>query len=105
MQKLKQGDEVIVNTGKDKGKIGRISKFPDNAKVIVEGVNLVKKHQRGNPNTGVSGGIVEKEMPIHISNIAIFNPKTKKSDRVGFVVSDSGEKFRVFKSTKEVIKD
>lgn len=103
MQKLKQGDEVIVSTGKDKGKIGRILKFVDGSRVVIDGVNLVKKHQRGNPTLGVSGGIVEKSMPIHVSNVAIFNPKTKKGDRVGFVSSETGSKVRVFKSTKEAI--
>ena len=103
MQKLKQGDEVIVSTGKDKGKIGRIVKFVDASKLVIDGVNLVKKHQRGNPTLGVNGGIVEKSMPIHVSNVAIFNPKTKKGDRVGFIVSETGSKIRIFKSTKEVI--
>lgn len=102
MQKIKQGDEVIVITGKDKGKLGKILKIDGN-KVLVEGINRVKKHQRGNPNLGVSGGIVEKDLPINISNIALYNPKTKKADRVGFRLLDDGKKVRVFKSNNEVI--
>lgn len=102
MQKIKQGDEVIVIIGKDKGKIGRVSKLIDR-KVIVEGINAVKKHQRGNPNMGLSGGIVEKNMPLDISNIAMYNPKTKKADRVGFKIQEDGNKVRFFKSTNEII--
>ncbi len=105
MQKIKQGDEVIVCVGREKGKLGRISKVLENGRVLVDGVNLVKKHQRGNPNLGISGGIVDKNMPIHISNIAIFNPKTKKADRVGFRLEADGKKVRFFKSTKEAIGD
>ena len=102
MQKLKQGDEVVVVIGKDKGKLGKISKI-DGQRVLVEGINRVKKHQRGNPNLGVAGGIVEKEMPVDISNIAIYNPKTKKADRVGFKFLDDGKKVRIFKSTNEIV--
>jgi large subunit ribosomal protein L24 len=103
MQKIKQGDEVIVIVGKDKGKLGKVSKILAEKKVLVEGVNLVKKHQRGNPNLGISGGIVDKNMPIDISNVALFNPKTKKADRVGFRTLDDGKKVRFFKSTNEVV--
>ena len=103
MQKIRQGDEVIVRTGKDKGKRGKVVKVLQNNKVLVEGINRVKKHQRGNPNTGVTGGIVDKDMPIHISNIGLYNPETFKADRVGFRFLEDGKKVRYFKSTKEVV--
>ena len=102
MQKLKQGDEVIVLIGKDKGKRGRISQFL-NEKIMVEGVNRVKKHQKPNPNAGVQGGIIEKEMPIHKSNVALYNAATKKADKVGFKTLDDGKKVRYFKSNNEII--
>ena len=102
MQKLKQGDEVIVLIGKDKGKRGRISQFL-NDKILVEGVNRVKKHQKPNPNAGVQGGIIEKEMPIHKSNVALYNAATKKADKVGFKTLDDGKKVRYFKSNNEII--
>ena len=102
MQKLKQGDEIVVIVGKDKGKQGKVAKIIGN-KVLVEGINTVKKHQRGNPNLGISGGIVEKSMPLDISNIALYNPKTKKADRVGFKYLEDGEKVRYFKATGEVV--
>jgi len=103
MQKLKQGDEIVVITGKDKGKIGKINKFVSDDKVLVEGINKVKKHQKGNPNAGLSGGIVDKEMPINISNVAMYNPKTKKADRIGIKTLDDGKKVRFFKSTNELV--
>jgi len=104
MQKIKQGDEVIVLTGKDKGKQGKVTKiFNEEKKVLVQGVNVAKKHQRGNPNAGVAGGIIEKEMPIHISNVALYNPETQKADRVGFKFLEDGKKVRYFKSTNEVV--
>ncbi|MGY6276259.1 50S ribosomal protein L24 [Methylomonas sp. MgM2] len=103
MQKIRQGDEVIVIVGKDKGKLGKVSKILHNNKVLVEGINTVKKHQRGNPNQGVSGGIVDKDMPIDISNVALYNPKTKKADRVGFRTLEDGKKVRFFKSNNEVV--
>ena len=102
MQKLKQGDEVIVLIGKDKGKRGRISQFL-NEKIMVEGVNRVKKHQKPNPNAGVQGGIIEKEMPIHKSNVALYNAATKKADKVGFKTLDDGKIVRYFKSNNEII--
>lgn len=102
MQKLKQGDEVVVIVGKDKGKLGKIVKL-DGRKVLVNGISRVKKHQRGNSSLGVSGGIIEKDMPIDASNVAIYNPKTKKADRVGFRILDDGKKVRVFKSTNDVV--
>jgi large subunit ribosomal protein L24 len=103
MNKLKQGDKVIVLTGKDKGKQGKILKIVDESRVVVEGINRAKKHMRGNPTTGEQGGIVDKDMPIHISNVALFNPETKKADRVGFKFLEDGKKVRYFKSNNEVI--
>ncbi len=102
MLRIKQGDEVIVIAGKDKGKQGKVTKIIGN-KVLVQGINMAKKHQRGNPNTGVSGGIIEKEMPIHISNVGLYNPETQKADRVGFKSLEDGKKVRYFKSTNEVV--
>jgi len=102
MQKIKQGDEVIVLVGKDRGKQGKVTKILEKNKVLVDGINKVKKHQKGNPNLGISGGIVEKDMPIDVSNIALYNPKTKKADRVGFRIDD-GKKVRFFKSTNEIV--
>ncbi len=101
MRKIKKDDEVIVITGKDKGKRGKVRKILGE-RVLVAGVNMVKKHQRANPQAGVAGGIIEKEAAIQISNIAIFNPNTSKADRVGFKVED-GKKVRIFKSSGEVI--
>jgi large subunit ribosomal protein L24 len=103
MQKIKQGDEVIVRTGKDKGKSGRVSKVLKDNKVLVEGINQVKKSQKPNPNAGVSGGIVVKDMPINVSNVGLYNPETKKADRVGFKFLEDGKKVRYFKSTNEVV--
>lgn len=103
MRKLRKGDDVIVITGKDKGKRGTISKINSDDRVIVQGINLVKKHQKPNPSTGTSGGIIDKEMPIHISNIAIYNLTTKKPDRVSFKINDENEKIRIFKSTGDAI--
>lgn len=106
MRKLIKGDEVVVIAGKDKGKRGKITKvvFDEKKgdKFYVSGVNMVKKHQKPNPQLNVAGGIVEKEAPIAASNVAIFNPETSKGDRVGFEVKD-GKKVRIFKSTKKVI--
>jgi large subunit ribosomal protein L24 len=103
MQKIKQNDEVIVIVGKDKGKQGKVTKILENNKILVEGINKAKKHQKGNPNLGVSGGIIEKDMPIDVSNVALYNPKTKKADRVGFRFLEDGKKVRYFKSTNEVV--
>ena len=103
MQRIKQGDEVIVRTGKDKGKSGRVSRVLKDNKVLVEGINQVKKNQKPNPNAGVSGGIVVKDMPINISNVGLYNPETKKADRVGFKFLEDGKKVRYFKSTNEVV--
>ena len=103
MNKLKKGDEVIVLTGKDKGKRGAIAQVVSDDRVLIDGVNVAKKHQKPNPNAGVAGGIVDKEMPIHISNVAIFNSANGKADRVGIKTLDDGRKVRVFKSTGEVV--
>jgi len=103
MQKLKKGDEVIVLVGKDNGKTGKILNVIEGSKVLVEGINRVKKHTKGNPNAGVQGGIIDKDMPISISNVALYNPETKKADRVGFKFLDDGKKVRYFKSTNEVV--
>jgi large subunit ribosomal protein L24 len=98
MSKIRKGDDVVVIAGKDKGKRGTVLERYDIDHVIVEGVNRVKKHEKPNPLKGNQGGIVEKEMPIQISNIALFNPATKKACRVGFKVLEDGRKVRVFKS-------
>jgi len=103
MQKIKKNDEVIVLTGRDKGKRGKVNRVLIDDRLIVAGVQMVKKHQKPNPQMGVAGGIVEKEAPIHVSNIAIYNPETKKADRVGFKLLENGEKVRVFKSNGETI--
>ncbi len=102
MLKIKRDDEVIVLAGKDKGKRGKVRKVLSDNRVVVSGVNMVKKHTRPNPQLGVAGGIVEKEAPIQVSNIAIFNPETGKADRVGFKV-EGDTKVRIFKSSGEAI--
>jgi len=103
MNKIRKGDEVVVITGKDAGKRGTVLQILANDKVVVEGVNVAKKHQKPNPVRGVAGGIVDKTMPIHVSNVALFNPATQKADRVGFKLLDDGKKVRVFKSNGEVV--
>ncbi len=103
MEKIRKGDEVVVVTGKDKGRRGSVLRRVDADHVVVEGVNRAKKHVKPNPVQGVAGGIVDKDMPIHISNVALFNPATKKADRVGFKVLDDGRKVRVFKSNGELV--
>jgi large subunit ribosomal protein L24 len=101
--KIRRDDEIIVLAGKDKGKQGKVVKvLPASSRVVVEGVNLIKKHQKPNPQLGVTGGIVEKEASIHVSNVAIFNPATGKADRVGFRIEDE-KKVRFFKSNGQVI--
>jgi large subunit ribosomal protein L24 len=102
MRKIKSNDEVIVISGKDKGKRGTVSRLIGENKLIVSGINIVKRHTKPNPNAGISGGIVEKEAAMDSSNVAIFNPETSKPDRVGFLVED-GQKKRVYKSTNKVI--
>jgi large subunit ribosomal protein L24 len=103
MRKIKKGDDVIVITGKDKGKRGTVLRVVDLGHVLVEGANRVKKHQRPNPMKGATGGIVDKEMPLHLSNVAIFNPNTKKADRIGIRLLDDRRRVRCFKSNGEVI--
>jgi len=103
MNKIRTGDEVIVLTGKDRGRRGSVLRRVDDERLVVEGVNRVKKHVRPNPMKGEVGGIVEKEMPIHVSNVALFNPATQKGDRVGVKVLEDGKKVRVFKSNGEQV--
>ena len=102
MMKIKQNDEVIIIAGKDKGSIGTVTKILG-SKLIVEGFNLAKKHVRPNPQAGIEGGIEEKEMPLNASNVAIYNPTTKKADRIGVRVNDKGIKERFFKSSGEAV--
>lgn len=103
MRKIKKGDDVIVLTGKDKGSRGTVVTVRSDDRIVVENINMAKKHQKPNPNLGVAGGIVQIEMPMQVSNVAIYNPKTKKADRVGFKILDDGRKVRIFKSDNEVI--
>ena len=98
MNKIRKGDEVIVTTGKDKGRRGTVLQVFEDDRVLVEGVNLAKKHVKPNPNIGEQGGIQDKAMPLDISNVLVFNPKSKKGERVGFRVEEDGTKVRVFKS-------
>jgi large subunit ribosomal protein L24 len=102
MLKIKGDDEVIILAGKDKGKRGKVRKVMDDNRLLVGGVNMIKKHTKPNPQAGVAGGIVEKEAPIQLSNVAIFNPQTSKADRVGFKV-EGDTKIRIFKSNGEAI--
>ena len=104
MNKIRKGDEVIVIAGRDKGKRGTVVQRADEERLVVEGINLVKKHAKPNPMKGIAGGIVDKTMPIHQSNVAIFNAATGKADRVGVKVTEDGKKVRVFKSSGEEIK-
>ncbi len=103
MQKIKKGDDIIVLAGKDKGKRGVVLKVIENKKVLVENINIARKHVKANPNAGEQGGIVDKEMPLDISNVAIFNAATGKADRVGFKFLEDGKKVRYFKSNSEVV--
>jgi large subunit ribosomal protein L24 len=103
MQRIKKGDEVVVISGRDKGKRGTVLRRVDAEHLVIEGVNRVKKHQRPNPMKGVTGGIVDKDLPIHVSNIALFNPATKKADRAGIKQLDDGRKVRVFKANGEQV--
>lgn len=104
MRKLRKGDEVVVLAGKDKGKRGVVLKvIQDLEKIVVENINMVKRHTKGNPAQGTPGGIVEKEMPLHVSNVAIWNPVSDKADRVGIKMLKDGQKVRFFKSNDEVV--
>jgi large subunit ribosomal protein L24 len=103
MKKIRKGDDVVVITGKDKGRRGTVLKaYPDN-RVLVQNINMVKKHQKPNPNMGRTGGIIEKEMPVDVSNVMLFNPATTKGDRVSFKTLEDGRKVRVFRSNGEVV--
>ncbi|MBT8119749.1 MAG: 50S ribosomal protein L24 [Gammaproteobacteria bacterium] len=102
MKRIKKGDQVIVIAGKDKGRQGTVLKVADDS-ILIEAVNMVKKHTKANPMAGVEGGIVEKEMPMDISNVMLFNPMTNKGDRVGFKMLEDGRKVRYFKSNGEVV--
>ena len=103
MNKIRKGDQVVVLTGKDKGKRGSVLRvFPDD-RVLVENINVVKKHTRPNPNLNVTGGIIDKEMPIHVSNVAVYNTAAGKGERIGFKTLEDGRKVRVFKSSGEVV--
>ncbi len=103
MNKIRKGDDVVVTAGRDKGKRGTVLRRVDGDHLVVEGVNRLKKHVRPNPAKGVTGGIVDKDMPINVSNVALYNPQTKKGDRVGVKVLDNGRKVRVFKSNGEMV--
>jgi large subunit ribosomal protein L24 len=103
MKRIKQGDEVVVISGKDKGRRGTVLKVYPDDRVLIENINIAKKHQRPNPNAGVAGGIIEKEMPIDISNVMIFNPATSKGDRIGIRLLEDGRRVRYFKSNDEVV--
>ena len=103
MDKIRKGDEIVVIAGKDKGKRGAVAVRVDAEHVVVEGVNRAKKHVKPNPVKGVVGGKVDKDMPLHVSNISLYNPTTQKADRVGFKLLEDGTKVRVFKSSGEVV--
>ncbi len=104
MRRIRKGDEVIVIAGRDKDKQGTVLRvLVDQNRVVVENVNMVKRHTKPNPQRGTSGAIIEKEMPLHVSNVALYNPATKKADRVGFRRLEDGRKVRYFKSTNEVV--
>jgi large subunit ribosomal protein L24 len=104
MNKIRKGDQVIVTTGRDKGKRGTVTQRVDEQRIVVEGVNVVKKHVKPNPMKGTTGGVVDKTMPIHQSNVAIYNAATGKADRVGIKMLEGGKKTRVFKSSGDEIK-
>ena len=102
MSKLRKGDDVVVLSGRDKGKRGTVLQIIENNRILVDNVNVIKKHVKPNPNRGETGGIIEKEAPIQISNVALFNPNTNKAARVGYKLLEDGRKVRVFKSDGEV---
>ncbi len=103
MNKIRKGDEIVVITGKDKGRRGTVLRIYDDQRVLIEGVNIAKKHQKPNPNMGVQGGIVDQEMPMDISNVMVFNAKSKKGERVGIRVNEDGSKERVFRGSDESV--
>jgi len=103
MNRIRKGDTVVITTGREKGRTGAVIRVLENDRIVVENVNMVKKHQKPNPNRGVPGGIVQREAPIHASNVALWNPATRKADRVGFRKLEDGRKVRYFKSNGEVV--
>jgi len=103
MNKIVKNDQVVIIAGKDKGRRGSVTEVLNNGKLFVQGMNLAKKHQKGNPQAGIPGGIMEKEMPMHASNVMLINPATDKADRVGFKILEDGKKVRYFKSNGEVV--
>ena len=103
MNRIKKGDEIIVIAGKDKDRRGTVLRVLENGKMLIENVNVVRKHQKPNPNAGIQGGIIEKEMPLHPSNVMLFNPITNKGDRVGIKTLEDGRRVRFFKSNNEVV--
>lgn len=103
MSRIRKGDDVIVIAGKDKGRRGAVLRVPDADHVTVENLNMSKKHLHPNPNAGVTGGIVDREMPIHVSNVMLYNPVSKKGDRTGFRTLEDGRKVRIYRSNKEVV--
>jgi large subunit ribosomal protein L24 len=103
MHRIKKGDEVIVIAGKDKGRRGNVIRVLDNDRVLVEGINMIKRHTKHNPARGVAGGIIEREAAIHLSNVMLFNPSINKGDRIGFRILEDGRKVRYFKSNNEVV--
>ena len=103
MNKIRKGDEVIVITGKDRGRRGTVLQVFDDQRVLVEGINIAKKHQKGNPQQGVEGGIIDKAMPVDVSNVQVYNAKAKRGDRVGIRVTKDGDKERFFKSTGDTV--
>lgn len=103
MRKIRKGDDVVVLAGKDKGKRGTVLRVLADDRVVVENVNIARKHQKPNPMKGEPGGIVDKEMPLHVSNVALYNPNTGKADRVGMKVLEDGRKVRIFRSDGEVV--
>ena len=103
MNKIRKGDEVVVTAGKDKGRRGTVLEMLDDDRILVEGINVAKKHVKANPNAGEQGGILDKEMPLDISNVQVFNPKTKKGERVGIKIGDDGSKTRIFRQSGEPV--
>ena len=103
MNKIVKNDQVIIIAGKDKGRIGNVTQILTNGKLVIQGMNVAKKHQKGNPQAGIPGGIIDKEMPIEVSNVMLVNPATNKGERVGVKVLENGKKVRFFKSNGEVV--
>lgn len=103
MNKIVKNDQVVVVSGKDKSRRGNVTQVLDNGKILIQDINIAKKHQKGNPNAGIPGGIIEKEMPVDVSNVMLINPVTDRGDRVGFKILEDGTKVRYFKSNGEVV--